>query len=219
MNMEKINFEAVTLSIDSVLYDLNTYKQQIYAKIMEKHGLEVHPYFFELLLDGGYQQIERAYIHYNQYRPIRLEMEEAYKNQFEFDLENHHLKPHPESVKFIEWLMQTDVKIGLVSSYPQQQAQELIRQYPLDLSDYLIVAGNEVLEGKPEKDLYSKLAKKLKADPHYTLAIEASVNGVMGAYLANMISAYVEIHKLRVEKAQKFSNYQCVNLERAKSLI
>lgn len=217
--MEKINFEAVTLSIDSVLYDLNTYKQQIYARIMEKHGLEVHPFFFELLLDGGYQQIERAFIHYNQYRPIRLEMEEAYKKQFEFDLENKNLKPHPESIEFVKWLMSTDVKIGLVSSYSKHQAQELINQYPLDLSNYLLVAGNEVLEGKPEKDIYSKMAKKLKADPHYTLAIEATVNGVMGAYLANMISAYVEIHKLRVEKAQKFSNYQCVNLERAKALI
>lgn len=217
--MEKLNFEAVTLSIDSVLFDLNTYKQQIYAQIMEKHNLEVHPYFFELLLDGGYQQIERAYIHYNQYRPIREELEAQFNQQLQLDLELGNFTAHPESLEFVEWLKTKEVKIGLVSSYPKQVANRLLELYPIDINPDAMVTGNEVFEGKPEKDMYAKLAKLLKVDPHYTIAIEATVNGVLGAYLGNMISVYVEIHKLRVEKAQKFSNYQCVSLERAKALI
>lgn len=217
--MEKLNFEAVTLSIDSVLFDLNTYKQQIYAQIMEKHNLEVHPYFFELLLDGGYQQIERAYIHYNQYRPIREELEAQFNQQLQLDLELGNFSAHPESLEFVEWLKTKEVKIGLVSSYPKQVANRLLELYPIDINPDAMVTGNEVFEGKPEKDMYAKLAKLLKVDPHYTIAIEATVNGVLGAYLGNMISVYVEIHKLRVEKAQKFSNYQCVSLERAKALI
>lgn len=217
--MEKLNYTAATVSVDSILFDLNTYKQEIYSSVMKKHNLEVHPFFFELFLDGGYQQIERAYIHYNQYRPIRKEMEEAFQTQFESDLNNGLIPFYPESVPFMQQLMNSPLKIGLVSSYRRSDVERLLQAYPLELEYDALVCGNEVMEGKPEKDIYSKISKQLKTDPHYTIAFEATINGVMGAYLASMESIYVEIHKLRVEKAQKFSNYQCLSLDRALALI
>jgi HAD superfamily hydrolase (TIGR01509 family) len=217
--MEKLNYEAVVISVDSVLFDLNTFKQQVYAQVMTKHQLEIHPYFFELLLDGGYQQTERAYIHYNQYRAIRKELEETYDNALQEALDNNEIKPYPESIEFINWISKLDLKLGFISSYHRKIVEQLIDKYPVNLKIDALIAGNEVFEGKPEKDIYSKVAKKLKADPHYTLAIDATVNGVQGAYLSNMMSVYVEIHKLRVEKAQKFSNFQCPSLHRVKSLI
>lgn len=217
--MENLNYEAVIVSVDSVLYDINTFQQQIYAEVMSKHHLEVHPYFFELLLDGGYQQVERAYIHYNQYRPIRKELEETFSQALTQALLNKKLKPFPESVEFIKWLQTLDIKIGYVSSFHRKIVEQLLEQYPIELRIDGLVSGNEVFEGKPEKDIYVKVAKQLKVDPHYTLAIDATVNGVQGAYLSDMRSVYVEIHKLRVEKAQKFSIFQCPSLERVKSLI
>lgn len=217
--MKNNNYEAVTLSVDSILFDLNTFKQEIYSEVMREHNLESHPYFFELLLDGGYQQIERAYIHYNQYRPIRKEMQERYELKLQEALDQKQIEPVLESIEFIDHLQNEGLKLGLVSSYPRDIVQQLLDLYPIKFEDIVLVCGNEVFEGKPEKDMYSKLAKLMKVDPHYTLAIEGTVNGVMAAYLASMVSVYVEIHKLRVEKAQKFSNYQCMTLDRVLSLI
>lgn len=217
--MENLNYKAVIVSVDSVLFDLNTFQQHIYAQVMSKYSLEPQPYFFELLLDGGYQQKERAYIHYNEYRPIRQELEETYQQALLEAIELKQIKPHPESIEFMKWLMTLDLKIGFVSSYHRAVVEKLLDLYPIELKIDALVCGNEVFEGKPEKDMYNKIAKQLKVNPNDTLSIEATVNGVQSAYLGNMMSVYVEIHKLRVEKAQKFSNFQCPSLQRVKSLI
>lgn len=217
--MEKLNHIAATVSVDGILYDLNTYKQQIFTNILNEHGLEAQPYFFELLLDGGYQQIERAYIHYNQYRPYKEELDRRFNEQFQQDLLNGNLPLNQSSILFMESLMKSPIKLGLLSSYSRKDVEQLIKHYPLSLCYDALVCGNEIFEGKPEKDMYSKIAKQMNVDPHYTIAFEATVNGVMGAYLGDMRSVYVEIHKLRVEKAQKFSHYQFPTLEKAITLI
>lgn len=213
------NIEAVILSVDGLLYDLNTYKQSIYSEVMKQHDLEPHPYFFEILLDGGYQQVERAYIHFNNYRPIRKEMEETFNKRFLEDLENNNLPVVKETFQLIEYLNNSEYKIGLVSSYRKEYVETMLENYPHPLRYDKLVSGNECMEGKPEKDLYTKLHKQLKVIPNNCFAIDTTANGVMGSYLAGMLNAYIEIYSLRIEKVMKYSNYQFPTIERLFDLI
>ena len=60
----------------------------------------------------------------------------------------------------------------------------------LDRFDFL-VCGDEVLNGKPDPEIFLKAAEKLKADVKNTMVLEDSYNGLRAAKSADMIPVMI----------------------------
>ncbi len=60
------------------------------------------------------------------------------------------------------------------------------------LSDFeMIVAGNEITNGKPDPEIFLKAAGLIDASPEKTVVLEDSFNGIRAAYSAGMIPIMV----------------------------
>ena len=59
-----------------------------------------------------------------------------------------------------------------------------------DRFDFL-VCGDEVLNGKPDPEIFLKAAEKLKADVKNTMVLEDSYNGLRAAKSAGMIPVMI----------------------------
>lgn len=219
--MKPNNIQAVVLSFDGIVLDTFSLLEKTYSSILIKNKVKPEPYFFELHVDGGFQNQHRSYIHYHQFEPYKDEMKLAFEKSLEQLIENKQVSEllNPSIESLIDTLHRKEIKYGLVSTLNSNLTNKLIESLPFQLNHKVLVSGNEILEGKPEKDIYSKIAKKLNVNPHEVLAIDASVNGVLASYLANMNNVYVETYKKSNEKARKYSSQQVKNLQALLSII
>lgn len=219
--MKPNNIQAVVLSLDGIVLDTYSHLEKTFTSILEANNLKPEPYFFELYVDGGYQNRHRSYIHYNQFEPLKDEMSLAFEKSLEQLIDTNQVATllNPSIESLIDTLHQKDIKYGLVSTLNSSLSCKLIEKLPFQMKHDALVSGNEIFEGKPEKDIYSKVAKKMRVNPHQVLAIDSSVNGVLASYLANMNNVYVETYKKSNEKAQKYSIRQVKNIEELLSII
>lgn len=210
--MKTLNYEGVVLSLDGIVTNTYTLFINITTELLAKHGIDVDPYFFELILDGGNEANFRAFYHFHHYKVYEQEMFDTYYQHLQELTQTTDALLNPEFIELYQHLLASDVKVGLVSSLPKRIAQQLIDHLSFNLKYDQLVCGNEILQGKPEKDIYTKMARLLNVHPNKTLAIDASMNGILGSYLAGMRNVFVESISLRNQRSQRYSNVQLKHL-------
>lgn len=89
--------------------------------------------------------------------------------------------------KLLKELKKRDINVALCSSSYSKWINIILERFSLkDEFDEVITATNIDTKGKPEPDIYKKVAKKLNVDPEECIAIEDSENGVLSATRAGM---------------------------------
>lgn len=91
----------------------------------------------------------------------------------------------------LQYLSQTDLKIGLASSSPQRLIEAVLSIFELDQYFSVKVSAEHLEYGKPHPQVYIEAATKLGVAPHHCLAIEDSVNGLIAAKAAKMTGVCV----------------------------
>ncbi len=93
--------------------------------------------------------------------------------------------------EILEYLKEQGIKLALATSSERNRAKKHLSLN--GLWDYFdeTVCGGEVVNGKPEPDIYELAAKKLGFKPEECLAFEDSPNGVTSAYRAGCITVMV----------------------------
>jgi HAD superfamily hydrolase (TIGR01509 family) len=81
-------------------------------------------------------------------------------------------------------LRKNHVKTALVTMALHRMAQQVVDAIPFDAFD-IIVAGDDVLRGKPHPEAYLKAAELLGFDPKNCIAFEDSITGLQAAESAN----------------------------------
>jgi len=93
----------------------------------------------------------------------------------------------PGAVELLQALRKEDVPCALVSASYRLMIDAVMSHLPLDLFD-VIVAGDEVTNGKPHPEPYLTAARELGVDPTQCVVIEDSNTGVQAGAAAG---AYV----------------------------
>ncbi len=91
----------------------------------------------------------------------------------------------------LEWLAETDLKVGLASSSPLRLIEAVLETFGLGKYFSVYVSAEHLTYGKPHPQVYLDAAQKLETEPHHCLAIEDSVNGLIAAKSARMTAICV----------------------------
>ena len=96
------------------------------------------------------------------------------------------LPEKPGVHELLEWLKESDYKVGLASSTKRESIMKCLEN--AGITDYfeVIISGDMVEHSKPEPDIYLLACKELGVDPGEAYAIEDSFNGIRSAYAAGM---------------------------------
>lgn len=207
------HIQGLVMSLDGVLFNSYPLLKQTYDTILESHSIEANDYFYELYLDAGPHAMERAFYHFYQYAPRHEQMRTTYVNALEA------LDLNPVALDILKRARDRGLILGFTSGLSRKEARVLQSKLPPWLQQVPIVYYNEVIEGKPERSTCIKLARAMKIDSHDIVSIDASLNGVLGAYLADMKPIYVELFALRTLRAQKYSLRQLETLEEVVSVL
>ena len=79
-----------------------------------------------------------------------------------------------------------DLKVALATSAPKQNRDYILGKLGLENSFDVIVGDEDVERGKPEPEIYLKVAEKLGVEPKGCLVFEDSIPGIQSAKRAGM---------------------------------
>lgn len=97
----------------------------------------------------------------------------------------------PGVLDTLQWLSQTDLKIGLASSSPLRLIEAVLEAFNIKKYFEIYVSAEHLTHGKPHPQVYLNAAQKLSTEPHLCVAIEDSVNGLIAAKAAKMTAICV----------------------------
>ena len=90
-----------------------------------------------------------------------------------------------------DYLEKNNIKKVVATSSKREKAEYMLKNAGIfDRFDFL-VCGDEVLNGKPDPEIFLKAAEKLKADVKNTMVLEDSYNGLRAAKSAGMIPVMI----------------------------
>ena len=82
-----------------------------------------------------------------------------------------------------------------------------------------IVCGEDVINGKPNPEIFLKASEKLGVAPKDCIVIEDSLAGIKGAYAGGMIGFHVQDLKIADEDILRYCNKNFMNLKEIKDYI
>lgn len=89
----------------------------------------------------------------------------------------------PGAQELLRLLRKRRVKTALVTMSLRNMAQQVVDAIPFDAFD-VIVAGDDVIHGKPHPEAYLKAAQLLGVQPSECVAFEDSISGILSAEAA-----------------------------------
>lgn len=182
---EKQFMRAVIFDMDGVIID----SEPIYAKLeggfFDEQGLYVPLPVRKTFVGGSMINMWAKVAELNPgTSPDELRAAyQIYKNKIPFHYKEILNKGIPE---LLEYLKTSGCKIGLASSTIRKIVTQVLSECGLLTYFHALVCGDEVVNGKPDPEIFLKAAAALDVSPSECIVIEDSHNGITAAKSAGM---------------------------------
>lgn len=123
------------------------------------------------------------------------------------DFANGKLNLMPGLRELIIYLRNNNYKVAIGSSSKWELLSSGMKVHNLENLFDLIVCGDDVINGKPEPDIYLKAAEKLGVNPEECIVLEDAPNGVLAGKRAGMYTVSVPNHQT---KDLDFPEHDCM---------
>lgn len=199
-----MNVQLCILNAQGVILDVNKPLIDCWKQTAEKNRIAIPDEFFESILGAGYDQRIKAFYQYPHLAALEREVLELHQKQ--------PVSLHPKINELLDFLRSRGIKIAIVSDSRRQDILPLIDPIMKEYDISVLVCSNEVLNGKPDPNIYFKAAKLSDVKPLHTLVVDDSRNGCYAAHLAFMRSVFI-MHALPLsERLFKYSYRQTDSL-------
>ena len=123
----------------------------------------------------------------------------------------------PDVPKILDYLIEKKQGISLGSA--SKNAQTILEKVNLLSKFDALVDGNDVVNGKPNPEVFLKAADALKVNPENCIVFEDAVAGVQAANAAQMISIGIGDKEVLHEADYIFNDFTEIDVEFIKELI
>lgn len=113
------------------------------------------------------------------------------------DFANGKLNLMPGLRELIDYLKNNNYKVAIGSSSKWSLLSSGMKVHNIENLFDLIVCGDDVINGKPEPDIYLKAAEKLGLSPSECIVLEDAPNGVIAGKKAGMYTISVPNHQTK----------------------
>ena len=215
--MKKI--EAVLFDMDGVIFDTESIYLDIWTKVFQSYGYIMTKDVYISVMGRGRKNVIKTFVDlYGEYLPI-IQM---YKDKDEelMQVIDKGQVPMKVGVKeILTFLKENGYKVALATSAKRERAIKQLKMANIKELFDCIVCGDEVINAKPNPEIFLKSAEELSVKPENCIVIEDSPAGIESAYNANMIGIHVEDLKKADEEILKYCHKSFKNLIDIKEYI
>jgi beta-phosphoglucomutase len=177
--------QAVIFDMDGVIVDSHPVHTKAWRRFLDSVGKEVTEDDLAFILEGRKKEdILRHFL--GELSPEEIERLGHEKELLFREEARAELRPVQGVKQILENFSQAGIKLGVASSGSDSRVHFVLQK--LRLTDYFaaIVAGDDVVLGKPDPAIFRLTSQKLDVDPKEVLVFEDSVSGVKAAKAAGM---------------------------------
>jgi len=203
MNKKK----AVLFDYDGVLVDTMEDMYMAWSKAISKYSKKKISRNLFYLLEGKPAR-KMAEALFTKYNISHFLIEEVIKKKEEIYFKTYHEnskhKLNKKLLKAINFLKDKDVLIGLVSGAPLSRIRKTLPPAVFEKFN-VVVAADNVRQGKPHPEPYLTAVRKLKVKKINTIVVENAPLGIEAALAAGLFCIAVEstLHRRHLKNAQR----------------
>lgn len=201
--MKKV--EAVIFDMDGLILDTEKISYKCFGEIIKKRGYEMERDFYCTLIGRNVKGIKKLFSDkYGEDFPFDDIYEEKINMMMNLiDRDGVELKPGV--VELIDYLINEDYKIALATSTKKERAMKLLEMVGLNNKFMASVCGDEVINSKPNPEIFLRAAEKLGVNAENCIVLEDSGAGIAAAHAAGMIAINIPDMKEPDEEMKRLS--------------
>lgn len=213
------NIEAVLFDMDGVIFDTEKAYLDIWTKVFAKYKYKLERDVYISVMGTGRKNVMKVFKDkYGQDLPI-LDMYKE-KDEMLFQVIESGQVPMKEgAMEILKSLKDNGFKIALATSAKRDRLNKQLKIGKLDGIFDTIVCGDDVINGKPNPEIFLKAAKNLSVNPQNCIVVEDSTAGIEAAYIGKMIPIHVEDLKKADEEILKYCYKNFNNLVEIKNYL
>lgn len=181
-----MNYQAAIFDMDGLLLDTERVCMQIFKEACEVQNLPFLEQVYLSIIGRNAAGIE--VIFREAYGNDLDRLHKEWRARYDAVVKYQAIPVKDGVVELLEWLKSQDIPIAVATSTAKEVAMKKLEL--AGLSKYIdnLTTGCEVMNGKPDPEIYLLAASRLNVDPLKCLAFEDSNNGVRSAVAANMVT-------------------------------
>jgi len=184
--LSKFKTQAVIFDLDGTLIDNNSYHRQTWEKYLEKIGKKISEEEFNANMNGRTNEDAIKYIFGKDISnedslKHTLEKESLYR-----EIYKPFIKPVPGLIDFLQILKNKNIPMAIATSGIQPNIDFMFENIPIKQYFDLVVNSSHIKKGKPDPEIYLKVASLLHVSPKNCLVFEDAAVGIKSAKAAGM---------------------------------
>ena len=180
-----MSFRAVIFDLDGVLADSEPWWNEIDKKLLAEYGVTYHGEYHRDVLGVSY---EVAVEFYKKAFGLSVSTEEMMRRRAEIaiDVFANCIGFFPSTKEVLQELRRMNLRLAVATSSVSASARPFLNRHELTRFFDVIVTGDEIERGKPQPDIYLRVAEKLGVTADECLVIEDALPGIAAAKAAKM---------------------------------
>jgi len=208
--MNKI--EAVLFDLDGVIFDTEIVYLDIWTKIFQSYEHKMTKEVYISVMGRGRNNVIKTFLDvYGHDLPIIQMYKEKDENLAQI-IEKGQIPMKVGAKEILKFFKENKYKVALATSAKRDRAIKQLKMANIEDVFDIIVCGDEVINAKPDPEIFLKAAEKLSINPKNCIVIEDSPAGIKAAYNAKMVGIHVEDLKKADEEILKYCHKSFKNL-------
>ncbi|WP_294344771.1 HAD family phosphatase [uncultured Clostridium sp.] len=186
------NIEAIIFDMDGVIFDTERVYLDIWSKVFKKYGYEITQEIYISVMGRGRKKVKEIFVkEFGEDLPI----EEMYIEKdkiLEEVINNNEVPMKLGAYDLLQYLKENQYKIALATSAKMDRVKKQIEGAKIESFFDVIVSGDDIVNSKPDPEIFITAANHLCVDRKRCVVIEDSPAGIEAVYRANIIGFHVE---------------------------
>jgi len=200
--MNKI--KAVLFDMDGVIFDTEREYLKEWNKIFEKYGYEMKKEIYVSVMGRGRKKVKEIF---KENFGDDLPIEEMYIEKdimLKEAIENNEVPLKQGALELLEFLKKNEYKTALATSAKKDRVKSQVNHAKINNLFDAIVCADDIVNSKPNPEIFLKAAEKVNVKPENCIVIEDSEAGIRAAFNAGMIAFHVKDLKEADENIMKY---------------
>jgi beta-phosphoglucomutase family hydrolase len=200
------NIECVIFDMDGLILDTERLSFEAWQKILKKYGQVMTREIYTTLMGITYENVVNRLIEiYGRELPMAEIYAEKNREVLKF-MHDNGVPVKPGIYELLDFLVERNYKLALATSTSREKAVNLLERVGIKDKFGVMVFGDEVVNSKPDPEIFLKAAEKLGVNPEKCIVLEDSSAGIEAAYRAGMKGINIPDLKMPDEKIRKYSH-------------
>jgi len=187
--------KAILFDLDGLMFDSEPHSLASWEAVLHERGVTLDQLTIDSILGRRIDATARTLID-KYHLPDTVQSLAEAKTEYQIAQLNGNVKPLPGLIELLDEIDRRELKKAVASSGIRRYVEAVLRVNGLLDRFSVIVAGDQVAQGKPAPDVFLAAARALHVDPQHCLVLEDAPAGVQAAKTAGMTCIAVPDHSV-----------------------